>query len=403
MAYNVAFFAPYPDSPSPMSAQPRIAILTPLLRQRGEYGGGITPWLVHLANGFAAKGFAVDALIHARLDTPLSFPPFDDSIRIINLGYHKLAAFSGLLGYLHDAQPDVLLAASHRYNLHAAWAKRFSRSSVKVFPSVHENVSVGSAGLSTGKQWRRFTAMRWLYPRCDGVIAVSEGVAQDLVDNIGLPRSIIKTLYNPVVDDSLVENARQPVDHPWFCEEFREDIPIIVGAGRLEPQKDFPTLLRAFAALQTKRPCRLMILGEGRERPALEALIAELGIGEQVALPGHVDNPFAYMARARLFVLSSAWEGFGNVLAEAMAVGTPVVSTDCPSGPREILADGAFGPLTPVGDVAALAEAMEAVLERPLEADILRQRGWNYGVSASVQAYVDYFGLQAAPVVVMSS
>lgn len=380
-----------------MSAQPRIAILTPLLRQRGEYGGGITPWLIHLANGFVSKGFAVDALINARPDTPLHFPPFDDSIRIINLGYHKLAAFSGLLRYLHDERPEVLLSASHRYNLQAAWAKRFSRTAVRVFPSVHENVSVGSAGLGAGKQWRRFAAMRWLYPRCDGVIAVSEGVAQDLVDNIGLPRAVIKTLYNPVVDEALVEKARQAVDHPWFCERFREDIPVIVAAGRLEPQKDFPTLLRAFAALQTRRPSRLMILGEGRERAALEALIAELDIVEWVALPGHVDNPFAYMAKASLFALSSAWEGFGNVLAEAMAVGTPVVSTDCPSGPREILADGVFGPLTPVGDVAALTEAMDTVLEQPLAADRLRQRGGSYGVSASVQSYLDYFGLQAVP------
>ena len=371
------------------SAQPRIAILTPYLHHASGYGG-ITPWMVNLANGFVARGMAVDVLVNARPETPLRCAGLDDLVRILNHGYHKPGAMWALLSYLRRQRPQVLLGAGHRYNWMAAWAGRLSRTPVRVFLSVHENVSVGSAGMSARKQRRRFAAMRGLYPRCDGVIAVSEGVARDLVETIGLPEGVVETIYNPVVDETLLARSREAVDHPWLQ---AGEPPLILGVGRLEQQKDFPTLLRAFAALQARRPSRLVILGEGRERAALETLVAELGIAGRVALPGHVDNPFAWMRRADLFVLSSAWEGFGNVLAEALAVGTPVVSTDCPSGPREILADGRYGPLTPVGDVAALCEAMAASLAQPLDGQVLRQRGQDYSVAASVDNYLRCFDL----------
>ncbi len=372
------------------SAPSRIAILTPYLHHASGYGG-ITPWMVNLANGFTARGMAVDLLVNARPETPLACAGLDDAVRILNHGYHKPQAMLGLLSYLRRERPQVLLGAGHRYNWMAAWAKRLSRIPVRVFLSVHENVSVGSAGMSARKQRQRFAAMRGLYPRCDGVIAVSEGVARDLVEVIGLPEGVVETIYNPVVDETLLARSRETVDHPWLQ---AGEPPVILGVGRLELQKDFPTLLRAFAALQVCRPSRLVILGEGRERAALEVLSAELGIDDRVALPGHVDNPFAWMRRADLFVLSSAWEGFGNVLAEALAVGTPVVSTDCPSGPREILASGRIGPLTPVGDTAALCEAMAATLAQPLDKEILRQRGQDYSVAASVDNYLCRFGLQ---------
>ncbi len=374
--------------PPMSSAQPRIAILTPYLHHASGYGG-ITPWMVNLANGFVARGMAVDILVNARPETPLSCAGLDAPARILNHGYHKPGAMLGLLSYLHRARPQVLLGAGHRYNWMAAWAKRLSRTPVRVFLSVHENVSVGSAGMPAGKQRRRFAAMRRLYPRCNGVIAVSEGVARDLVEVIGLPEDVVGTIYNPVVDDALLIRSREAVDHPWLQ---AGEPPVILGVGRLEQQKDFPTLLRAFAALQARLPSRLVILGEGRGRAALEVLSTELGIAGRVALPGHVDNPFAWMRQADLFVLSSAWEGFGNVLAEALAVGTPVVSTDCPSGPREILADGRYGSLTPVGDVAALCEAMAVTLAEPLSEKILHHRGMDFSIEASVRRYLSRLG-----------
>jgi glycosyltransferase involved in cell wall biosynthesis len=169
-------------------------------------------------------------------------------------------------------------------------------------------------------------------------------------------------LPNPVVTPELVECAAQPLDDPWFTAGAA---PVVLGAGRLDQQKDFPTLIRAFAAVRSKRAARLVILGEGPERARLESLVEELGIGEHVRLPGFVSNPFSYMARAAVFVLSSAWEGMPGVLIQAMACGAPVVATDCESGPREVLASGKYGRLVPVGDHAALAEAIAATLDAP--------------------------------------
>ena len=161
----------------------------------------------------------------------------------------------------------------------------------------------------------------------------------------------------------------EPFDHPWFAPGAP---PVILGAGRLTEQKDFPTLIRAFALVRKKHPARLMILGEGEERSKLETLVQELGLEKEVSLPGFVDNPYKYMKRAAVFVLSSRWEGFPNVLVEAMALGTPVVSTDCPNGPAEILENGKWGELVPVGETQSLASAVLRTLDR---VDVVRVKG----------------------------
>jgi glycosyltransferase involved in cell wall biosynthesis len=177
-----------------------------------------------------------------------------------------------------------------------------------------------------------------------------------------LPRERVEVVYNPVITPAMLAQARQQPDHPWFG---AGQPPVILGVGRLTRQKDFPTLIRAFAEVRRRRPARLIILGEGEDRPELEALIGELGLADHVALPGFRDNAMAYLAGSALFVLSSAWEGLPTVLIEALAAGARVVSTDCPSGPREILQDGRLGVLVPVGDAPALARAMANALDGP--------------------------------------
>jgi glycosyltransferase involved in cell wall biosynthesis len=162
---------------------------------------------------------------------------------------------------------------------------------------------------------------------------------------------------------------------------------VVLGVGRLTAQKDFPSLIRAFAKVRAQKPCRLVILGEGELRGELEALVASLDLSADVALPGFTDNPFAWMRQSSLFVLSSAWEGFGNVLVEAMACGTPVVSTNCPSGPAEILENGRWGRLVPVGDVDALADAMLATLAETTHADVAT-RAQDFGVEQAVAGYL---------------
>jgi glycosyltransferase involved in cell wall biosynthesis len=199
--------------------------------------------------------------------------------------------------------------------------------------------------------------IRKSYPSADGIIAVSSGVADDLAEATGIPRESIDVIYNPVVTPEVATASREAVDHPWLAPG---EPPVVMGIGRLTPKKDFTTLLQAFAEVRREVPARLMILGEGPERAVLEGLVRTLDLAANVALPGFVGNPYAYLARASLFVLSSRWEGLPTVLIEAMFCGAPVVSTDCPSGPREILNGGRYGRLVPVGDLAALAQAITA-------------------------------------------
>jgi glycosyltransferase involved in cell wall biosynthesis len=228
--------------------------------------------------------------------------------------------------------------------------------------------------------------MGFIYKGVDCIVAPSEGVAEDArVLTRFAPEGVV-VIRNPVVTPALDLLAREPVMHPWFQPG---EVPVILGAGRLTEQKDFPTLIRAFAAARQQRPCRLVILGEGSLRPALEHLVEELGLGSEVWFTGYVANPHALMAKSAVFVLSSAWEGSPNVLTEALAVGTPSVATDCPSGPREILRGGEFGPLVPVADFAALAAAIQATLDRPLPAARLRQAVVDYSAHISARRYLE--------------
>jgi glycosyltransferase involved in cell wall biosynthesis len=232
--------------------------------------------------------------------------------------------------------------------------------------------------------------MRRAYRHVDQIVAVSQGVADDVMAITGLPAPRVTVVRNPVVMPTLPELAQYPVDHPWFD---GGGPPVLLGAGRLTAQKDFPTLLEAFARVRAQRPCRLVILGDGRLRGALQHQAAALGVAEDLSLPGFTSNPYAYMARAAVFVLSSAWEGSPNVLTEAMAVGTPVVATDCPSGPREILQGGRYGPLVPVGDAPALARAILDMLRTPTASDALKRAVADYSVERSTAHYLKALGL----------
>lgn len=213
---------------------------------------------------------------------------------------------------------------------------------------------------------------RVLFPYAEKIVAVSRGVAEDASTFLGLPRDRMNVIYNPVVRPELFDQAKLPIDHKWFQ---AGEAPVLIAIGRLTLPKDFPTLIRAFALVSSKRPARLLIFGEGEERPALESLVRDLNLEDSVMLPGFVDNPYAYLARARMFVLSSLYEGLPTALIEALALGKSIVSTDCRSGPREILNNGAYGRLVPVGNVEALADAIQDELEegpRDLPEDVCR-------------------------------
>jgi glycosyltransferase involved in cell wall biosynthesis len=261
---------------------------------------------------------------------------------------------------------------------------------VRIVGRLGTNLSAALEDRAGFARWLRVAPMRLFYPAVDKVVCVSQGVEADTALLTGLPAGRLTVIRNPVVTPRLAELAAEPVDHPWAADA---SVPLILGAGRLTEQKDFPTLVRAFAALRSRRPARLVILGEGRLRGRLTAQAEELGVAADMALPGFTPNPYAWMARASLFVLSSAWEGSPNVLTEALALGLPCVATDCPSGPRELLADGRYGPLVPVGDAAALAEAMIRTLEAPLPPDELKAAVAEYSRDAAAAGYLAALGL----------
>jgi glycosyltransferase involved in cell wall biosynthesis len=345
-------------------------------------GGGAERVMLNLARGFAEQGVQVD-LILVRAEGPYlsQIPP---KVRVINLQKQRLlSSLFALVQYLKQQQPTALLSALEDTNLIALWACSLAKVSTQVVVTVHNTLSREAKQATQLK--RRLTPylIRLFYPWAIRVVAVSQGVAADLV-RIGLSKQKVEVIYNPVIAPDFFVQSQAPVTHPWFAPD---QPPVVLGVGRLEKQKDFVTLIRACAKLQQQRPMRLMILGEGTERQVLEQLARDLGIEQETTLLGFVENPYAYMKHATVCVLSSAWEGFGNVLVEAMASGTPVVSTNCESGPAEILADGEYGRLVAVGDSEALASAIAATLEETPNSQKLQQRALDFSLDKALVRY----------------
>jgi glycosyltransferase involved in cell wall biosynthesis len=288
---------------------------------------------------------------------------------------------------------DALLAATTRLNITAVWARRLAGLPTRLLLSEH---TAPIPNLACGAKWSKRVLvpklMRRTYAQADAVVAVSDGVADQLEQLTGLPRGRIQTIYNPVVSPELIALSRDAPNHAWFAPGSP---PVVLSVARLADQKDLPTLLRAFARLRARRSARLLILGDAA-RPEqtvsrikeLRSLAAGLGIAGEVDLPGFIPNPYAFMARAALLALSSTYEGLPTVLIEAMACGCPVVSTNCPSGPAEILAGGRYGPLVPVGDDAALAAAMEHTLDHPPNPATLHARAADFSVGRATDAYL---------------
>lgn len=356
-------------------------------------GGGVQKAMVGIAGELVARRFGVDVIL-PRADGPyLSQLPAEANV--IELGTKQpLSVMSALVRYLRRTRPKVLLSAQQHTNLAAIWARQLSRVPVRVVISQHNHLSLLA-------QHDKRTAVRLLprlsqrfYPWADEIVAVSKGVADDLVQSLALPQERIHVIYEPAFTPDLFEKARESSGHPWL---EPKTAPTILGVGRLTKQKDFATLIQAFAEIRKHMQARLIILGEGEERPHLERRVQDLGLEGDVSLPGFADNPYAYMQRADVFVMSSAWEGFGMVLVEALAVGTPVVSTDCPSGPAEILDQGKYGALVPVGDTAALAHAVLGTLHQSPNAAELQKRALDFSLHAVVDRYLEVLQIKDKP------
>lgn len=355
--------------------------------------GGVERNILNLLPEFSALGVSVDVLAVLRKPVPELLALTSERIRIVDLGVrHTALALPALVRYLRFERPDALLVAKDRAIRMAILARWLSGVAVPLTGQLNTHLSASLAKRSAAARIVRTWPMRWLYPRVDQVIAVSAGVAEDAAQLTGLPLARIPVIRNPVITADLVARSQEPVDHPWVNDQT---CPLIVGAGRLTQQKDFATLMRGFALLRRQRECRLLILGEGRQRGELERLGHSLGIAGDLQLTGFVTNPYPYFSRADVFALSSRWEGSGNVLTEAMALGTPVVSTDCPSGPAEMLDNGRWGRLVPVGDAEKLAEALALTLDSPPDAAALRAAVAEYAVSRSACRYLGVLGLSS--------
>lgn len=354
------------------------------------YNDGVGKMRLHLMNEIARRGYRVELLLKD-MDSPY-LAHVDPAI-----GRHRFAsahAFKGVPGlalHLRRTRPRVLLTQRVRLNMLALRARALSAASTRVFVTVNVNMTAKLDHQSARKRDRQVDHMRTYYPRNDGIIAVSRGVAEDAAGLIGLPADRITVIPNPTVTPELALRAAEPLDHPWFASG---QPPVLLGAGRLMIEKGFDTLIEAFALVRRQADCRLLIVGEGPDRKALEARVAELGLGSSVSMPGFVDNPYQYMARAAVFVLSSTREGSPNALVEALACGTPLVSTDCPNGPQEVLEGGRHGRLVPVGDAQAIAAAVIETLREPQGTRESRMAAaQRYTVERSATLYLEALGL----------
>lgn len=332
----------------------RIAIYLPSLN-----GGGAERVLLNIANKLGEKGYNV-SLVLAKAEGPF-LNQVSPRVSIVDLHSTRvLYSIIPLIRYLKKNRPKILLSALNYVNIIAILATILSKNNNKVIISEHSTLGQEKEHYINLRQKIIPILMKIFYPFADLVIAVSQGVADDLIKETRLSRSKIKVIYNPIVTEELLIKRDASFSHPWFSPN---NPPVILSIGRLTEAKDFPTLFRAFAKVHKKIEVRLIILGEGELREDLESLVHQLNIEKDVSLPGFVDNPYVYLKRASLFVLSSKWEGLPTVLVEAMACGCPVISTDCKSGPKEILESGKYGILVPVGDVDRLAEQIEKTLK----------------------------------------
>ncbi|NGY05400.1 glycosyltransferase [Solimonas terrae] len=353
-------------------------------------GAGGVERVINLLAGELAQKVRVDLLTIKQQGPHVDGIP--RNVRLIPLtARHAWTASSEIAAYLSSERPDVLLVAKDRAGRAALRAQRRVDSPSRLWLQIHTNMTQSLAGSGRISRAWRLAAMRRIYPLADGIVAVSRGVRDDLIRECRLQPERVHVIHNPAIPRDIEQLAQAPVPHPWLADPER---PVIIGMGRLTEQKDFRTLLAGFARLPS--PVRLILLGDGEQRAALQRLADELGVAERVLFAGFRKNPYAWLARARLFVLSSRWEGFGNVLAEALALGVPCVSTDCPSGPSEILDGGRFGELVPVADVERLAIAMQETLTRPVDAERLRSAASDFRVEVSAARYLALLGLASS-------
>ncbi|KAA9404501.1 glycosyltransferase [Haloarcula sp. CBA1131] len=368
-----------------VGAEPDLAFYIPNLTV-----GGAEQVTVNIVNGLAGRGYDVELVVShpgGELRTAVA-----DSVAVIELADVRIpgigigAHLHKLAQYLGDTEPDILISEKTDANILCLGAKRVAESTTTVVPTEHIAFGMMPDESLKSRGVRKVAAQ--LYPAANDLIAVSDGVADSLGEKTAVDRGDISVLHNPVEITTVQDRAHEPVSHKWIEDT---DTDVLLFVGRHHPQKDLKTWLRSFKRVNDTLPdTRAVIAGRGSETETVRELTVELGLTEVTSIPGYVDNPYRFMNQASLFLLSSQFEGLPTVLIEAMACGCPIVSTDCPSGPREILADGEYGRLTPVGDVDSIATAALEMLENPTPAAVLQDRAADFAPQTVLNDYEQF-------------
>lgn len=370
-----------PDAPAP-----DVALLLPTL-----FSGGAERVQINLAQDFLRRGYRVDLVVGKYFGSLKDQVP--DGVRLVSLDARRVVlSLHQYLDYLAKARPPAVLASVENISIVSCLGRWLSRHPHRLVVRLDNVLFDEFPVIRQPDRWPWLAAIMATFPAAEEIVAVSKGLRRQLHALPGYADKPARVIYNPIIRPDFAEKAAL---EPVLPAAVRRDRPWLVAAGRLHWQKDYTTMLRAFALAVKRVPAQLLVLGEGDDRHLLEALARELGIADDVHFLGYVENPLAVMARARAFVLSSRHEGFGNVIVEALAVGTSVISTDCPHGPAEILADGRFGSLVPVGDFEALGDAMAADLAtpKPPMSEDLRRHLEQFEVGHIGDAYVDVLRL----------
>jgi glycosyltransferase involved in cell wall biosynthesis len=350
---------------------------------------GVDRIIKNLCLGISRQGIEVDLLkIHGH-GPYLKKPP--SGVTIVDLGVsHGYSSLFPLIRYLRRERPAVLLTDKDKINRLAILARMLARVPTKNAVRIGTTISSNLAKRSFLRRYGQYSSIRLLYRFADTIITPSKGAAEDLARIAHLPRERVSVLPSPIIDDTFFAKSIEPLNHSWF---LPNSPPVVLGVGELCERKDFATLIKAFALVCRQQQSRLVILGEGKKRADLENLAKQLGVAEHVWMPGFVANPYAYMRRASVFVLSSRVEGLGLALLEALACGVPCVSTDCPSGPREILQEGRLGTLVPIGEPNVLAQAILENLGKAPQPEKGLCYLEDYRIDQASKSYIQTMGL----------